>query len=291
MSGSAPVLAALTDNDEAELIDAATPLLRADDLGVLRGEGVFETMRAFGGKAFLLREHLERMVGSAARVQLRLPDRPALEALARCAMDGFGPGDGSLRIVATKGPDGADGHGRVFALASPISRASVEAREHGVRAVTLSLGTPAGMRADSPWLMGGVKSTSYAGAMAALRAAAEHGVGDAIYLSGDGEVLEAPTSAVVAVIEGQAVTPPEHEVSILPSTTAGFFGSALVRRRLSEQELRSSSEVLLLSSVRGVVSVLALDGEPVGAGTAGPRGREMREQYEAAVRSPGELPS
>jgi 4-amino-4-deoxychorismate lyase len=284
MPGSVPVLAALTVDGEAELVDATTPLLRADDLGVLRGEGVFETMRAFGGQPFLMREHLDRMLTSASRVQLRLPDRATLEALARCALDGFGPGDGSLRIVATKGPDGADGHGRVFALASPIGPASVNARENGVRAVTLSLGTPASMRPTSPWLLGGVKSTSYAGAMAANRAASEQGATDAIYLSGDGEVLEAPTSAVVAVLDGTAITPPEDEVSILPSTTAGFFGSALVRRRLSEAELRSASEVLLLSSVRGVVPVLELDGRPVGTGEVGPRGAELREQYETAVR-------
>ena len=65
--------------------------------------------------------------------------------------------------------------------------------------MTLTLGTPAAMRPGAPWLLGGVKSTSYAGAMAALRAAQAAGAPDAIYLSGDGEVLEAPTAGVVAV--------------------------------------------------------------------------------------------
>jgi 4-amino-4-deoxychorismate lyase len=285
MPSAPPVLAVLdAQSASASLVDVTTPVLRADDLIATRGEGVFETMRAFAGRAFLLHEHLDRMVHSAERIRLTLPDRAALEALAACALDGFGTGDGSLRIVVSKGPDGAGG-GVAFALAMPVGAASVAAREHGVRAVTLTLGTPVDVRADAPWLLGGVKSTSYAGAMAALRAAEAAGAGDAIYLSGDGEVLEAPTAGVVAVVDGTPVTPPEDAVSVLPSTTTAFFGSSITRRRLPEAELRGASEVLLLSSVRGVVPVLELDGRPVGAGRIGPVARELGGRYEDAVRS------
>src|SRR5690349_1025927 len=128
MSGSPTVLAVLDQQGDAALADVATPVLRADDLGILRGEGVFETMRAYGGRAFLLVEHLDRMVCSAARIEVPLPPRRALEGLADCALHGFGPGDGSLRIVVSKGPNGAGG-GVAFALASPVSAASVAARE------------------------------------------------------------------------------------------------------------------------------------------------------------------
>jgi branched-subunit amino acid aminotransferase/4-amino-4-deoxychorismate lyase len=87
----------------------------------------------------------------------------------------------------------------------------------------------------------------------------------------------------VAIVDGVPVTPPEDEVAVLPSTTVGFFGSDITRRRLSEPELREASEVLLLSSVRGVVPVRELDGRPVGDGGIGPVGREFRERYEKAV--------
>lgn len=277
-----PVLATLDPNGNTTLVDVTIPLLRADDLAVTRGEGVFETMRAYGGRAFLLEEHLDRMLRSAARIEVPLPDRRLLDGLADRALRGFGTGDGSLRIVVSKGPDGGGG-GVAFALAGPVSEASVTAREQGVRSITLTLGTPAAIRPSAPWLLGGVKSTSYAGAMAALRTAQADGVTDAIYLSCDDEVLEGPTSGVVAVLDGVPVTPPEDEVAVLPSTTVGFFGSAISRRRLSEADLRSASEVLLLSSVRGVVSVLELDGRPVGEGSLGPVGRTFRARYEKAV--------
>jgi 4-amino-4-deoxychorismate lyase len=260
---SPPVLAVLDASGAPVLLDVATPLLRADDLGVLRGESVFETMRAYGGCAFRLDEHLDRMTGSAAVVAVTLPPRNALQALAARALEAFGPGDGSLRLVVTKGADSV-GAGTAFALASPVSATSEEARRSGVRAVTLTLGVPATLRREAPWLLGGVKSTSYATAMASLRTAAERDAGDAIYLSSDGEVLEAPTSSVVAVLDGETVTPPEGEVGILAGTTVGFFGG-----------------------VRGVVAALDIDGHAVGTGAVGPHGRAMRDRYEAAVHALG----
>jgi 4-amino-4-deoxychorismate lyase len=279
------VLAVLDEQGTATVADIAQPLVRPDDLGVLRGEGVFETLRAYGGQAFRLSAHLDRMANSADRIAMTLPPRESLEELAACALDAFGPADGSLRLVVTKGPEGQPTAGRAYALAAGMSAASVAAREHGVRAITLAFGVPTTLRSNASWLLGGVKSTSYAPAMAALRTAGAQGVEDVVYISGEGEVLEAPTANVVAVLDGKTVTPPEAEVGILPGTTVGFFGEAIGRRRLSIGELRRAQEVLLLSSVRGVVPVLELDGRPVGDGTVGPRGRELRQAYEDAIRA------
>jgi 4-amino-4-deoxychorismate lyase len=274
------VLAALDDDGNPSVVDRAVPLIRADDLAVLRGEGVFETTRAFAGQSFLLQEHLERMRASAARIDLQLPEPAHLEALAACALDAFGPADAGLRLVVTKGPE--NGGGRAFALVSPVSEATIRARADGVAALTLTLGMPASLRPRAPWLLGGVKSTSYATAMAALRVTGER-ESEAIYLSGDGEVLEAPTASVVAVVEGVAVTPPPAAVGILPGTTVDFFGDEVVHRPLLTDELRAAPEILLLSSVRGVVPVVSLDGTPVGGGRPGPVGRAMARAYEDAV--------
>lgn len=286
-SPSAPTLAVLDAKGTPRTADVTEALIRPDDLGVLRGEGVFETLRAYGGRAFRLSAHLDRMANSADRLAMPLPARESLEALAACALDAFGPGDGGLRLVVTKGPDGHPEAARGYALVSPVSEASVVARERGVRAVTLAFGVPTTLRSKASWLLGGVKSTSYAPAMAALRAAGALGCEDVVYVSGEGEVLEAPTASVVVVIDGATVTPPEDEVGILPGTTVGFFVDEIDRRRVKLDELRRAQEVLLLSSVRGVVPVLELDGAPVGDGTVGARGKQLREVYEAAVHAVG----
>jgi 4-amino-4-deoxychorismate lyase len=165
-----------------------------------------------------------------------------------------------------------------------VPAASVAARERGVVAVTLTLGVPAVLRADAPWLLGGVKSTSYAVNMASLRAAQDAGAQDAVWVSSDGVVLEAPTSTVAWVRDGRLVTPPAEQVGTLPGTTAAValaLSPVPVDVRLGTvDELRAADEVLMLSSVRGVTPVVRLDGRalPVGPVTCA-----LREAFEQAV--------
>ncbi len=257
------------------LADVGAPLLRADDVGVLRGESVFETLRVAGGRAFGVPAHLSRLARSGARLDLEVPDVEGLVALALSAWDAP---DGTLRLVVTRG-------GVAYALLTPVPD-SVVAQRAGVSAVVLTLGVPATLRAASPWLLGGVKSTSYAVNMAALREAASRGADDVVFASLDGEVLEGPTSTCAWVTDGVLVTPPPDDVAILPGTTMDvalslLAGPAQVRRGTVE-ELRAADEVLLLSSVRGVAPVVALDGAPR---PVGPVTRALQDSFEAAVRA------
>jgi 4-amino-4-deoxychorismate lyase len=275
---SQPALALL--GPPPRLVDPTTPVLRADDLGTTRGESVFETLRVAGGRPVFLGLHLARLARSAARVALDLPD--GWEGLAHLAASAWGASPGVLRLTCSKGaPDG----GPVgFALVTPVPAESVHAREQGVSAVTLTLGVPAALRAEAPWLLGGVKSTSYAVNMASLRAAQEAGVQDAVWVSSDGFVLEAPTSTVAWVRDGRLVTPPAEQVGTLPGTTAavalGLSPVPVDVRLGTVDELRAADEVLMLSSVRGVTPVVRLDGRrlPVGPVTA-----RLRDAFERAV--------
>jgi 4-amino-4-deoxychorismate lyase len=273
-----PVLALLAD--PPQLVDPTTPVLRADDLGLARGESVFETMRVTDGRPAFLDLHLERLARSAARVAIDLPGGWA--ELARAAARAYGTADGVLRLTCSKGAPDAAPVG--FALVTPVPAASVAAREHGVRAVTLTLGVPAGLRADAPWLLGGVKSTSYAVNMATLRAAEAAGAADAIWTSTDGYVLEAPTSTVAWVRDGRLVTPPAEQVGTLPGTTAavalGLSPVPVDVRLGTVDELRAADEVMLLSSVRGVTPVVRLDGRELGTG---PVTAAVRAAFEQAV--------
>jgi 4-amino-4-deoxychorismate lyase len=274
------VLALLAD--PPRLIDPTTPVLRADDLGVARGEAVFETLRLAAGRPAFLDLHLARLQRSADRVGIDLP--AGWEALALAAAEAYGTDDGMLRLTCSKGAPGAGPVG--FALAGPIPPALAVHREQGIRVVTLTLGVPAALRAEAPWLLGGVKSTSYAVNMATQRAAEAQGAQDAIWISSDGEVLEAPTATVAWVNDGVLVTPPADEIGTLPGTTAHVALAASpveVRvRRGTVQELRAAEEVLLLSSVRGVAPVVGVDGvdKPIGPVTVA-----LRDGFERAVRS------
>lgn len=264
--------------DPTAVLDVSTPLLRADDLGVVRGEAVFETLRVAGGRPAFLDLHLRRLRRSATRVDIALPD--GWEQLARAAA--ATQDDGFLRLTCTKGAPGAAPVG--FAVAAPVPTDILRGREHGVRVVTLTLGVAAATRAGAPWLLGGVKSTSYAVNMASQRAAVDRGAEDAIWVSSDGEVLEAPTATVAWVHEGRVVTPPADAVGTLPGTTAevalALSPLPVDVRRGTAHELAAAPEVMLLSSVRGVAPVVELDGRGLGVG---PVTTAVRAAFEQAV--------
>ena len=268
------------------LVDPATPVLRADDLGVQRGDGVFETARFAAGRVFKLGLHLERLRRSAALLALDLPADDEWRALAAEAVAASGDGDGLLKLVCTRGPV-PGGPVTAFALALPIPGESVRARETGIDVVTMPLGVSATARADAPWLLGGAKTLSYAVNMASIRAAEERGAHDAIWVAVGGEVLEGPTSTVCWVTDGCLRTPPATS-GILAGTTltvVAAFASPLTFEvaAATVDDLFAADEVMLVSSVRGVAGVRHLDGEPVGSGEIGPHTRRLRDAFEDAV--------
>lgn len=255
--------------------DPAAPLLRADDLGVLRGESVFETLLVSAGEPMLLDKHLRRLHSSAERLVLALPADGEWRETVTTALQHWGARDGVLRLVCSKGTDKGDGQVG-FALITPVPELTLQQRYAGVRAVTLSLGVAAGAREQAPWLLGGVKCTSYAVNMAALRTAAQAGLDDVVWVSSDSEVLEGPTSSVAWVEASGALVTPPPEVGILPGiTVAAVLRAARARglathvRRGTLDELRHADEAALVSSIRGVAPLLELDGQPVGRAATG----------------------
>ena len=268
------------------LVDVTEPALRADDLGLQRGDGIFETARVAGGRVFKLGLHLQRLRRSAEALELDSPPDDEWRTLAAQAVGASGAGDGLLKLVCTRGPV-AGGPVTAFALALPIPAEAVRAREQGIDVVTLTLGVSASARANAPWLLGGAKTLSYAVNMATLREAERRGATDAIWLASGGEILEGPTSTVCWVSGSTLRTPPTTS-GILAGTTL-----AVVRAQAeplafeiadgTREDLTGADEVFLASSVRGVTPVLRIDGEPVNGGAVGPHTARLREAFEDAV--------
>lgn len=251
-------------------VPADQPILRADDLGVLRGDGVFETMHLRDGVPWLFEDHLARMARSAARMALNLPDAAALRELAATACDGW-PVDveGALRLVCTRGGE-RGGPVTVFATLNPVPESQLTARRDGVTVVTASLGYSIDARPQSPWLLGGVKALSYAVNMASQRWAADQSVDDVLWTSSEGYALEGPTSTLLWLEGDQLCTVPAEQTGILPGITAGWLlanahqlGYRPHQRLVRPAELTQADGVWLVSSVRGAAHIRALDGVPL----------------------------
>jgi 4-amino-4-deoxychorismate lyase len=254
------------------LVDADTPVFRADDAAVLRGDGCFESLLvvdAAAGRVEQIDLHLARLARSAARLDLPAPRPSAWRELIGSVLAAWAaPGEAVLRLVLTRGAE-AGGEPTGFAVMSPVPAKAVRQRETGISVVTLSRGMPADAYAQAPWLLGGVKTLSYAINMAAVRHAAAAGADDVIFVTTDGQVLEAPTSTVVWSTGGGWHTPPADELGILEGTTvrAAFArlaagGEPVAVTRGTVEDLRAADGLWLVSSIRLVAPVFALDGRP-----------------------------
>ncbi|HEY9473674.1 MAG TPA: aminodeoxychorismate lyase [Mycobacteriales bacterium] len=248
------------------LVDPDTPLLRVDDLGVLRGDGCFETLWVHDGVVEAFELHLARLGHSAAALELPAPDLSWWRALVTEMVAAWArPDEAALRLTLTRGVEGT-GVPTGFALMSPLPDRILAQRRDGIAVITLNRGMPADVHGDTPWLLGGVKSISYAVNMAALRYAGQLGADDVIFVSTDGQVTEGPTSTVVWARGDHLYTTPTT-LGILDGTTVRtLFDRAAAHRfttevaRATVDELHAADAVWLLSSVRGAARVNSLDG-------------------------------
>ena len=247
------------------MVDPSTPVIRAHDPGVTRGDGCFEGCRLVGGVVAKLDAHLDRMARSAGALGIPF-DRSAWVALVQQAVDAWGrPDEAGLRLVLTRGaPDWvAAGYALVTAMPAEYERL----RRDGLRVVSLSRGYGSAAFRDAPWLLGGVKTLSYAINMAAQREADRRGADDAIFLSSDGYVLESPTGSVVWAVGRTLFTTPTGDTGILASTTqrllfeqASAAGWGTEYRLGRPADLRAADVAWLIGSGRGPIDIVELDG-------------------------------
>lgn len=250
--------------------DLGTPLLAADDLSAIRGDGIFEAALLRDGEIHALDLHLRRFANSARLMDLKGAStevwEPALREAATAAADPGG--DRIIRWFLSRGREGED-IPRGWIIVGPVPQSTLDERENGLSTVTLTHGTPAGISNEAPWLLIGAKSLSYAVALAATRFAQARGAGDAIYLTTDGFILEAPRANVI-IARGRTLLTPDPDLGLLHGTTQQFLferataaGWDCRYARLRWEDLFENDGVWLVSSTRMAVRVHTINGTPI----------------------------
>ena len=249
------------------LVDPSEPVLRGDDDALWRGRAAFETLRVYGGRPFRLEAHLDRLTASAESMGLPPVERRRLQALAGLVLPRAEDGDASLRLVWTAGP--AQGPPSGLALLSEIPDWIEPLRTQGATAVSLL-----GIRATVPWLLPGVKSTSYAVNMAADAEARRRGVDEAIFVDADGIVLEG-TVTNVWWRKGGTLYTPSLDLGILAGVTraalielAPACELAVAEGTYPLEDLLGADEAFTSSSVREILPLVQINGHPIGRGPA-----------------------
>jgi 4-amino-4-deoxychorismate lyase len=270
------------------IVDPDEPVVHADDEGLIRGRAAFETMRVYAGRPFRLDEHLARLAGSGERIGLPPVDVDEAKALVAGALAHAGADEAAVRVYWTAGREGADSP-NLLALVSTVPADLEERRARGARLVSLPLGVEADSRAFAPWLLGGVKSTSYAVNMAAEAEARRRGADDAVFVGSDGIVLEGPVTNMWWRL-GDVLYTPALELGILAGVTRATLLAEVpglgyeVREGVFPLEhLAGAEEAFTSSSVREVMPAVELDGRPLGDGRPGEAARRLQKALRAAA--------
>jgi branched-chain amino acid aminotransferase len=228
---------------DGSLMPSHEATIPATDEGLLRGDGVFEVVRIYDGRPFALRDHLDRIERSAANLRLEDVPRSELESEIPELLEERGGGafDGCMRIVLTRG-------GHRILLTEPLPK-SPERIRLGVVEYAPSV------------VLDGIKSLSYGANMLCSRLARERGFDEALLVTPEGSVLEAPTSSLFWVDEiGTIRTPPLSEHILASITRDRVMRVADVEERpCTMDDLRQASEAFLASTTREAQSIAAVE--------------------------------
>lgn len=287
MAGQTGVIVTL----DGEIHSPDAPLLHADDLAAVRGDGVFETLLVRDGRACLIEPHLQRLTQSAALTDLPEPDLPrwrsAIEVATRQWCAGSAD-EGAMRLIYSRGREGGSVP-TAFVMVNAVPERVAAVRRGGLAAITLDRGLPATGVDAMPWLLAGAKTLSYAVNMAALRHAARQDAGDVIFVSTDGYILEGPRSTVVIATASETpclLTPPPWYPILRGTTQQALFEVARDKgydcdyRALRVTDLHAAQGVWLISSMTLAARVHTLDGRPL---RPSPMAADFAELIDAAI--------
>ncbi len=262
------------------LIPRSQAKISAFDHGFLYGYGLFETMRAYNGKIFLLDRHVKRLGQSADWLGMgRALADVDLEQAFMDTLKANNLKEARLRLTVTRGEAGPFPGGEQDAAATVLVAATAytslpdAAYEKGYKALISSF------RRDSQSLLSGLKSTSYLLSVLARKGAESAGMDEALLLNERDVIAEGSISNVFFIRQGELVTPPVAS-GILPGITREVVlelaaGSKI---RAVEADIRVSDisrfdEAFLTNSVLEIMPLVAIrdrDGKTVNIGSGRP---------------------
>lgn len=273
-------------NINGESMPLADAKVSALDRGFLFGDAVYEVLRIYRGKPWLMDEHMARLVRSLEAIRIRGID---LERLRRRALDTIAAGpfrEAIIYIQVTRGAAPrthkfpAQATALEFLYVQEFQDPYVEARKSGAAVIT---------QPDVRWDRCDIKSTNLLGNVLAMQAATEANCMEALLVLPDGTLTEGTHTSFFGVLNGALLTAPNSH-DILPGITRGLILRLAARAQIPVQEhvlMRSDldrvSELFLTGTTSEVMPVVKVDQKQIGDGKPGPVTRRLQEAYQQAV--------
>ncbi len=271
------------------LCDADAPLLEVGNRGFQFGDGVFETMRAYGGRLFRFDRHIQRLNEGLGVLRCRedLDAEHLLKGIARI-LAANDLTDANVKVMAFRegggGPDPLPDAGvSVIVTARAFDHGRKARCEQGLHAHVVSI------RRNNYSPVSNIKSINYLDNILGRMEAKKRGTDEALFLNVDGNLAEGSISNIFLVKGGTLVTPPV-DAGVLPGITRealidGAEGEGLnvSVRNVSPDELMGADEAFLTNSLMEVMPLLSVIGKQIGAGTVGEMTTRCMELYRRLV--------
>jgi branched-chain amino acid aminotransferase len=274
-----------------KLVPKSAATVSVYDHGFLYGDGVFEGIRIYAGKAFRLKEHVDRLYESASSIFLDIPlTREAMADTVNQTIAANERKEGYIRLIVSRGPgtlglDPRKCEPQVIVIVDGISLYPPEFYENGLEIITAST-----IRNHPNAVNPRVKSLNYLNNILAKIEAIRAGCLEAIMLNHKGEVAECTGDNLFVVKHGTLKTPPS-DAGILEGITrnavielAGTAGIPFREAALTRHDVYAADEVFLTGTAAEVIPVVKCDGRTIGAGKPGPVTRQLREAYSRLTR-------
>jgi branched-chain amino acid aminotransferase len=263
--------------------------LSARDRGATLADGVFETMRAHGGRVFRLERHLARLRSSLA--VLEIPEPVELREWLLASIPDAAEGNAGIRLTVTRGPGApgvappADVEPTVVVAVNPLPVFPAAIYDTGLTAHVAS------GRRNEHAMTAGLKTMAFTDSVAAWLEARRAGADEAIFLDTAGHCSEATSSNLFMVAKGALITPP-LSCAALPGITraavlelAQAMGIATAEWEFGLDQVLAAEEVFLTSSLRGLAPVTRIAGAAIGSGAPGAITRAVSAAYARLVES------
>ncbi|MBL4883016.1 MAG: branched-chain-amino-acid transaminase [Planctomycetaceae bacterium] len=258
------------------------------DHGLLYGDGVFEGIRVYGGKVFLLDQHITRLYESARAIRLDIPNSPEeMTAAVEQTVAANQLTDGYIRLVITRGAGslGLDiqqtSNPQTIIIADTISLYPQELYEKGLKLITAST-----IRNHPQALSPQIKSLNYLNNILAKIEGTDADCLEALMMNHKGEVAEC-TGDNIFIVKNGILKTPSTDSGILEGITrnavislARQAGLTVEEVTLTRHDLYVSDECFLTGSAAEVIAAISLDGRPIGNGTPGPITKDLKKRYE-----------
>jgi len=266
------------------------------DHGLLYGDGIFEGIRAYNGRVFRLKEHIQRLFYSAKAILLTIPMSPA--ELTQAVVESCRKNklrDGYIRLVVTRGvgtlglnPNRCK-NPSVIIIADKIQLYPPELYERGMEIITVPT-----VRNLHSALNPAIKSLNYLNNILAKIEANNAGCEEAVMLNAEGFVAECTGDNIFIVKEGALFTPPLSAGALYGITRqvvielAGQAGVSVSEPNLTRYDLFNADECFLTGTGAEIVPIVKIDGRVIGTGKPGAFTRRLVQQYHSLTKVSGE---